>query len=75
MGHLAEEEYLVKENIDEYLDALALRINETGIGKHRILVVGGAAIPQTSSETHSLLICSHLSVWLSPSRTDAMHSA
>ena len=40
MGHLAEEEYLVKENIDEYLDALALRINETGIGKHRILVVG-----------------------------------
>lgn len=44
MGHLAEEEYLVKENIDEYLDALALRINETGIGKHRILVVGGAAM-------------------------------
>ena len=44
MGHLAEEEYLYRENIEEYFEALAARIKDAGIGKHRILVVGGAAM-------------------------------
>lgn len=44
MGHLAEEEYLQKENIDEYIGALAKEIKEAGLEKHRILVVGGAAM-------------------------------
>ena len=44
MGHLAENEYLYRENIEEYLEALATQIEEAGIGTHRILVVGGAAM-------------------------------
>ncbi len=44
MGHLVEEEYLYRENIDEYFEALAVEIKRTGIGLHRILVVGGAAM-------------------------------
>ncbi|MBP3242170.1 MAG: hypothetical protein J6M92_16765 [Oribacterium sp.] len=37
MAHLASEEYLQRDNINEYLDALAIKILETGIGQHRIL--------------------------------------
>ena len=44
MGHLVEDEYLYRENIDEYFEALAEKIKEAGIGTHRILVVGGAAM-------------------------------
>lgn len=44
MGHLVENEYLYRENIDEYFEALAGKIKEAGIGVHRILVVGGAAM-------------------------------
>ena len=44
MGHLGEEEYLQKENIDEYISALAKEIRNAGLEKHRILVVGGAAM-------------------------------
>ncbi len=44
MAHLVNEEYLYRENIDEYFDCLAKNIDEAGIGKHKILVVGGAAM-------------------------------
>ncbi len=44
MAHLADEEYLNRENIDEYMNALAESIVEAGIGKHKILIVGGAAM-------------------------------
>ena len=44
MAHLVNEEYLYKENIDEYLEALASKILDAGIGKHQILIVGGAAM-------------------------------
>ncbi len=44
MGHLVDEEYLYGENIEEYFEALAERIKDAGIGDHRILVVGGAAM-------------------------------
>ena len=44
MSHLTSEEYLSKSNIEEYLDALAQKIIETGIGKHTILIVCGAAM-------------------------------
>lgn len=44
MGHQVSEEYLNRENIDEYFDALSVKIREAGIGKHKILVVGGAAM-------------------------------
>ncbi|MBO4373875.1 MAG: hypothetical protein J5829_02100 [Lachnospiraceae bacterium] len=44
MSHEAAEEYLYKENINRYLEALAITIIDRGIGKHRILVVGGAAM-------------------------------
>ena len=44
MAHLVEEEYLYRENIDKYFEALALKIKEAGIGIHSILVVGGAAM-------------------------------
>ncbi len=44
MGHLVSEEYLYRENIDEFLEALSKKIIEAGVGRHRILVVGGAAM-------------------------------
>lgn len=44
MAHLASEEYLYRENIEEYLETLAKKIKEDGIGHHSILVVGGAAM-------------------------------
>ena len=44
MAHQASEDYLYNSNIEEYLDALAQKIIETGIGKHTILIVGGAAM-------------------------------
>ena len=44
MSHSVSEEYLSQENIDEYFDALAKMIQESGIGQHKILVVGGAAM-------------------------------
>ncbi len=44
MAHLFKEEYLYRENIDKYFEALAGKIKEAGIGTHRILVVGGAAM-------------------------------
>ena len=58
--HSINEEYLYKENIDEYLDALALKITKAGIGKHRILVVGGAAMAlkyQDGRSTVDIDIC------------------
>ena len=42
MGHFDYEEYLERENIDLYLNALAEEIIERGIGEHSILIVGGA---------------------------------
>ena len=60
MAHSINEEYLYKENIDEYLDALALKIIKAGIGKHRILVVGGAAMAlkyQDGRSTVDIDIC------------------
>ncbi|MBO4559571.1 MAG: hypothetical protein J5712_05765 [Lachnospiraceae bacterium] len=53
MGHMANEEYLHKENIDEYLEALARKINMSGVGRHRILVVGGAAMAIKYSDARS----------------------
>jgi hypothetical protein len=44
MAHQASEEYLYGENIDEYFEALAREIKKAGIGRHKILVVGGAAM-------------------------------
>ncbi|MBQ5933159.1 MAG: hypothetical protein IJL55_05600 [Lachnospiraceae bacterium] len=44
MGHMTNVEYLNKNNIDAYFTALAQKVNESGIGHHRILVVGGAAM-------------------------------
>lgn len=44
MGHLTDEEYLDRENIDFYFSMLADELIKTGLGKHRILVVGGAAM-------------------------------
>ena len=44
MAHLATDEYLYRENIEEYLEALATSIKEQNLGKHRILIVGGAAM-------------------------------
>ena len=44
MGHMTNVEYLNKDNIDAYFTALAQKVNESGIGNHRILVVGGAAM-------------------------------
>lgn len=44
MGHFDYEEYLERENIDLYLNALAEEIIESGIGEHSILIVGGAAM-------------------------------
>ena len=44
MAHLVEEEYLYGENIDKYFEVLANKIKDAGIGIHRILVVGGAAM-------------------------------
>ncbi len=44
MAHITSEEYLNKSNIEEYLDALAAKIIEADIGKHTILIVGGAAM-------------------------------
>ena len=41
MTHSVSEEYLYRENIDKYLEALAERIKIAGIGEHKILVVGG----------------------------------
>ena len=34
MAHLVNEEYLYRENIDEYLDCLGKNIAEMGIGSH-----------------------------------------
>lgn len=44
MAHITDEEYLSDENIDEYLNALAIEINIAGIGNHKVLIVGGAAM-------------------------------
>ena len=34
MGHRVSEEYLYRENIDEYLEVLAAEIKKANIGKH-----------------------------------------
>lgn len=60
MAHLVSEEYLHKANIEEYLDALAKKIIESGIGNHRILIVGGAAMAlkyQNGRSTVDIDIC------------------
>lgn len=44
MAHSVEIPYLNKENIDLYLKELANEISKAEIGKHSILVVGGAAM-------------------------------
>lgn len=44
MGHQAEQDYLDRNNIDQYFGALAEEIKIAGIGEHRILIVGGAAM-------------------------------
>ncbi len=53
MAHSTSEEYLNRDNIDKYLDALAAKIIEAGIGKHCILVVGGAAVALKFHEERS----------------------
>ena len=60
MAHLISEEYLYRENIDEYFGALATEINKAGYGKHKILVVGGAAMAlkyQDGRSTVDIDIC------------------
>ena len=60
MGHLVDEEYLYRENIEEYLEALAKEIKKAGVGKHRILIVGGAAMAikcQDGRSTVDIDIC------------------
>ena len=60
MGHSVREEYLLSENIDEYFEALAEKIMESGIGQHSILVVGGAAMAlkyQDGRSTVDIDIC------------------
>ena len=44
MGHSTTEEYLNRENIEEYFQLLAETIEKANIGEHQILVVGGAAM-------------------------------
>lgn len=44
MAHQVSEEYLYGENINEYFRILAVEIHKAGIGRHKILVVGGAAM-------------------------------
>jgi hypothetical protein len=75
MSHLASEEYLYSSNIEEYLDALAQKIIERGIGKHTILIVGGAAMALKHHDGRStvdidicyreqnLQYCHHLQFW------------
>ena len=60
MAHSVSEEYLYRENIDKYLEALAERIKIAGIGEHKILVVGGAAMAikyQDGRSTVDIDIC------------------
>lgn len=60
MAHPVSEEYLARENIEEYFEALAGKIRETGIGHHKILVVGGAAMAlkyQDGRSTVDIDIC------------------
>ena len=60
MAHSVNKEYLYRENIDEYFEALAKEINKKGIGQHRILVVGGAAMAlkyQDGRSTVDIDIC------------------
>ena len=44
MGHSVDIPYLFKDNIETYLEYLAKEIKNAEIGKHKILVVGGAAM-------------------------------
>lgn len=44
MSHEANTEYLFRDNIDIYLNELAHEILNAGIGKHKVLIVGGAAM-------------------------------
>ena len=44
MADVIKEEYLNDQNIDYYFSALAEKILSAGIGEHRVLVVGGAAM-------------------------------
>lgn len=60
MAHLGEQEYLNRKNIDVFFEALAGKIETAGIGKHRILVVGGAAMAlkyQDGRSTVDIDIC------------------
>ena len=60
MTHLSQEEYLNAENMDRYFAILAEKILKAGIGKHTILVVGGAAMAlkfQDSRSTVDIDIC------------------
>ena len=60
MGHSVSEEYLSGENIDKYFEALSRKIQESGIGQHKILVVGGAAMAlkyQDGRSTVDIDIC------------------
>ncbi|MBQ8956502.1 MAG: hypothetical protein IJ075_06005 [Lachnospiraceae bacterium] len=60
MGHSISEKYLSGENINEYFEALATKIQESGIGQHKILVVGGAAMAlkyQDGRSTVDIDIC------------------
>ena len=44
MAHSVETPYLDKVNIEIYLNDLAVEIEKANIGKHSILIVGGAAM-------------------------------
>lgn len=58
--HQTSEEYLDSENINEYFSALAEEINKAGIGKHQVLIVGGAAMAlkfQDGRSTVDIDIC------------------
>ena len=60
MAFLSSEEYLSRDNIEVYFEALAGKIREAGIGHHKILVVGGAAMAlkyQDGRSTVDIDIC------------------
>lgn len=44
MAHSVSEPYINNDAINKYFDTLSGYINDAGIGEHRILVVGGAAM-------------------------------
>lgn len=55
MVHSVDIPYLDNESINKYFESLAKYIIEAGIGEHRILVVGGAAMALKYIDNRSTL--------------------